>query len=83
MNYFTWSKEDNDWIFLGDQYNEEFNNWRGPINNGQLFQKNFKEKTKIEETCSKYAGSVNFIGTPREGNPAIPIKSSRINDVSI
>ena len=26
MNSFTWSKEDNDWIILGDQYNEEFNN---------------------------------------------------------
>ena len=27
MNYFTCSKEDSYWIFLGDQYNEEFNNW--------------------------------------------------------
>ena len=27
MNSFTWSKEENDWIFLGDQYNEELNNW--------------------------------------------------------
>ena len=26
MNSFTWFKEDNDWTFLGDQYNEEFNN---------------------------------------------------------
>ena len=34
MNYFTWSKEENEWIVLGDQYNEEFNNWRGPIKNG-------------------------------------------------
>ena len=30
---------------------------------------------KTEETCSKYAGSVKFNGIPREGNPAIPIKS--------
>ena len=28
----------------------------------------------IEETCSKYAGSVKFNGIPREGNPEIPIK---------
>ena len=27
MNSFTWSTYDNDWIFLGDQYNEDFNNW--------------------------------------------------------
>ena len=29
MNSFTWSTYDNDWIFLWDQYNEDFNNWRG------------------------------------------------------
>ena len=40
MNYFTWSTEENDWIFLGDQYNEDFNNWKGPINNGQFRQQN-------------------------------------------
>ena len=33
MNCFTWSKEENDLIVPGDQYNEEFKNWRGPINN--------------------------------------------------
>ena len=27
MNCFTWSKEDNYWIFPGDQYNVEFKNW--------------------------------------------------------
>ena len=31
MNCFTWSKEDNDWIVSGNQYNEEFKNWKGPI----------------------------------------------------
>ena len=28
MNCFTWSKEDNDWIVSGDQYNKEFKNWK-------------------------------------------------------
>ena len=60
MNSFTWSKEENDWIFLGNQYNQDFNNWKGPINNGQFRQKNIKEMRKTEETCSKYAGSVKF-----------------------
>ena len=75
MNSFTWSTDDNDWIIPGDQYNEEFNNWRGPINNGQSLQQNLKEIRKTEETCSKYAGSVKFNRIPREGKPAIPIKS--------
>ena len=26
LNSFTWYKEDNDWIVLGDQYNEWFKN---------------------------------------------------------
>ena len=30
---------------------------------------------KTEETCSKYAGYVKFNGIPREGKPAITIKS--------
>ena len=60
---------------LRDKYNEEFNDWRGPIKNGQFRQQNLKEKIKKEETCSKYAGSVKFSGIPRQGNPAIPIKS--------
>ena len=33
MNRFTCFKENNDWIFLEDYYNEDFNNWRGPIRN--------------------------------------------------
>ena len=28
MNWLTWSKENNDWIVPGNQYNEEFKNWR-------------------------------------------------------
>ena len=47
MNSFTWSKEDNDWIVIGDQYNEEFNNWQGPINNGKFRSHNLKEKILI------------------------------------
>ena len=75
MNCFTWSKEDNDWIFSVHQYGEAFKNWRGPINNGQLRSQTLKEKRKTEDTCSKYAGSAKYNGIPREGNPAIPIKS--------
>ena len=77
MNSFTWSTEENDWIFLGDQYNEDFNKWKGPINNGQFRQKNLKEMRKTEKTCSKYAGSVKFNGITREGKPAITIKSNK------
>ena len=65
MNCFTWSKEDNDWIVSGDQYNEEFKNWKGPIQNCQFCLQTLKEKRKTEETCSKYAGSAKFNGIPR------------------
>ena len=75
MNCFTWSKDNNDWIFPGDQYNEEFKNWRGPINNGELLSKTLKENINIEETCSKYADSAKFNGIPREEKPVMPIKS--------
>ena len=64
MNFFTWSKENNDKIVPEDQYNEEFKNWRGPTNNGQLRSQTLKEKIKIEETCSKYAGYAKFNGIP-------------------
>ena len=43
MNCFTWSKDDNDWIVTGDQYNEEFKNWRGPIHNGKFCSHTLKE----------------------------------------
>ena len=55
MNCFTWSKEDNDWIVRGDQYNKELKNWRGPIHNGQFRSQTLKEKSKTEEKCYKYA----------------------------
>ena len=75
MNCFTCSKEDNYWIVSEDHYNEEFNNWQGPIHNVQLRLQNLKEKRKTEDTCTKYSGSDKFNGIPREGNPAITIKS--------
>ena len=75
MNCLTWSKENNDWIFPEDQYDEEFKNWRGPIHNGQFRSQTLKEKRNTEDTCSKYAGSDKFNGIPREGKSAIPIKS--------
>ena len=31
MNSLIWSIEENARIVLGDQYNEDFNNWKGPI----------------------------------------------------
>ena len=74
MNSFTWYTEENDWIFLGGQYNKYSNNRKGPINNGRFRQQNLKETRKTEDTCSKYADSVKFNGIPREGKPAIPIK---------
>ena len=80
MNSFTLSTEENDWIFLGGQYNEDFNNWKGPINNGKFCQKNLKEMKKTEETCSKYAGSVNFDGINREEIQKYP---TRINAMRI
>ena len=40
MNCFTWSKENNDWIFPEEQYDDEFNNWRGPINNCKFGSQN-------------------------------------------
>ena len=75
MNCFTWSKENNDWIVSGNQYNKVYKNWKGPIHNGQFRSHTLKDKIKTEETCSKYAGSAKFNGIPREGNQVIPIKS--------
>ena len=65
MNCFTWSKEDNDWIVSGDQYNKEFKNCKGSIHNDQFCSQTLKEKRKTEETCSRYAGSAKFNGIPR------------------
>ena len=75
MNCFIWSKDNNDWIFPEDQYDEELNNWRVPIHNGQFHSQTLKEKRKTEETCSKYTDSAKFNGIPREVNPVLPIKS--------
>ena len=75
INCFTWYKDNNDWIVPEDQYDEVFKNWRGPIHNCQFCSQTLKDKRKTEDVCSKYAGSANFNGIPREGNPVIPIKS--------
>ena len=69
MNFFTCYKEDSDCIVPQDQYNEEFENWRGPINNGQFRLQTLKEKRNTEETCSNYSGSAKFNGITREGKP--------------
>ena len=69
MNSFTWSTYENDLIVLGGHYNEDFNNWKGPINNSQFRQQNLKEMIKIEDKFSKYAGSAKFDGIPREERP--------------
>ena len=61
--------------WAGTRHNEEFNNWRGPINNGQFRQKNLNDIRNTEETCYKYAVSIKFNGIPREGNLVITIKS--------
>ena len=75
MNCFTWSIEENDWIVPWDQYNEELNNWQGPIHNGKFCLQTLKEKKNIYETYTKYSGSAKFNGIPRELIPKIPIKS--------
>ena len=75
MDCFTWSKEDSNWTVTGDQYNEEFKTWRGPIHNGKFRSQTLKDKRKTEETCSKYAGSTKLNVIPSEGNLEILIKS--------
>ena len=68
-------QEENDWIFPGDRYNEEFKNWRGYAHNGQFRSQTLQYNRKTEQTCYKYAGSDKFNGIPREVKPSIPIKS--------
>ena len=75
LNCFNWSKEDNDWIVLGDQYNRYFKKWQGPIQNGQLCSQTIKKKIRTESIRSKSSGYIKFNGITREGNPEIPIKS--------
>ena len=75
MSSFTWSTNKSYWIILEDQYNGYFDNWKGPINNGQFLQQNLKEMRKTEETCTQHSGSVKFNWVSMEGKSAIPIKS--------
>ena len=77
MNWFTWYKEDIDWIVPEGHYNKGFKNLWQPIDNGQFWLQNLKEKRKIEETYTKYLVSAKFNGIPREGNTEIPIKSNK------
>ena len=74
-NCFTWYKYNNDWIVPGDQYDEEFNNWRGPTHNSQFNSQTLEEKRKREKICSKYAGSTKFNVIPMKVKSVIPIKS--------
>ena len=46
MNFFTWSKVNNNWIFPEDQYYEEFNNWRGPIH---LMEGEFQDQWELDQ----------------------------------
>ena len=48
MNCFTWYKDNNDWMIPGDQYDEEFKNWRRYIRNGQFRSQTLKWKRKKE-----------------------------------
>ena len=75
LNWFTWSKEDNDWIVPMDQYNEEFKNWRGPFNNDQLRPHTPKKKRRTERKWSKFSVSFKFNVITRKGNLEILIKS--------
>ena len=45
------------------------------MHNGKFRSHTLKEKINTDETCSKYSGSANFNGIPREGNTEITIKS--------
>ena len=50
MNCFTLVQREKYWIVPRDQYNEEFNNWRGPIHNGQFCSQTLRDKRNVEET---------------------------------
>ena len=50
INCFTCSREDSYWIVPEDQYNEAFENWKGPLNNSFIHVNTLKKKSKIGET---------------------------------
>ena len=64
IKYFTCSNNDNYWIVPGNLYNRWFNNWKGPIHNVRFLSQTLKEKSKVENTCTKYAGSAKFNVVP-------------------
>ena len=49
INSLNWSINENDWIILGDQYNEEFNNWIGPVNKWSILPAEYQgdEKDRV------------------------------------
>ena len=65
INCLTWSRNDNEWIVPGDQYNNKFKNWQGPIHNGHFQAQNLKKMIITEKICYNVSGSVKFNGTPR------------------
>ena len=77
LNCFTWYKEDNDWIVLGDQYNEKCKNLQGPIHNVQFCPRTLKKRRRTDRMCSKSLGYVKLNGMYREGSTEIHIKSYR------
>ena len=75
MNCFSWSIEENNWTLLGDQYNEDFNNWKGPINNGRFRQKNIKEMRKTEKhalSMQALSSLMGLIGNKIHKYPSSP-----------
>ena len=83
MNSFTWSTEENDWIFLGGQYNEDFNNWKGPINNGQFPQQNLKDMRIQRRNALSMQALSSLMGFLEKENQQYPSSPTRINAVSI
>ena len=77
LNCFTWYKEDNDWIVLGDQYNEKCKNLQGPIHNVQFCPRTLKKRRRTDRMCLKSLGYVKLNGMYREGSTEIHIKSYR------
>ena len=73
MNFFTWSREDNDLIVPENQFNRDLKNWWGPLQSGKSHAQNLNNKGNIEDKLSKYAVYVKFNGIPREVNTETPI----------
>ena len=77
MSCFTWSRKDNEWVVLGDQYNKKFKNWQGTMHHGKFHANYLKKEIRTYMICSKFSGSIRFNGIPREGNLTVPIQSNK------